>query len=421
MIPKSLLLYVMVAIVLLRHFSEAQPQLAENPLQCFGCHEYLIYIFASPVETCPSKVCLTFDQFATNTSQYLKDDTILVFQREQHSLVSQLTVISVTRFALIAETVSNNSGSDVNIVCSENFIFESVSEVYIKGVLFVNCTQNVNNVDQITLDNCTFDGQSQNGAVFHVSNSTASFTYCRFMCTPGLFETSHYNRYYQVCAIFSTHSDISILKSVFEKNGPGNGVAIQVMEESELFVTDTSFTAIAANGSDYADDGFFIAVSASGGSSVSINYSTFNLSRSGWLVHNSYYFSALGTLNSHKSNLSVHGCNYSNKFGSRFIVGKESNISVSKTMIKSSYLMYGLIWAYRGNVHISNCMIRNNHFYGALIGLDSITQLTLQNSNITDNAIVEGYSYSIIHIFDCSNYSLSANRFERNNVSLVWL
>ena len=267
--------FVVVAVLFLKHFSEAKSLLDEDLWQCFGCHHY--YIVSLPGEPCPPEfeMCLTLNQFATNTS-YLQEDTSLIFQREDHSLDTQLTVVNVTRLSLVAETVSNHFGLDVIIVCSENFIFENVSEVHIRDILFVNCTQNaVQDVEQITLDNCTFD--RQNGTVFHINSSGVNLTNCRFKHSP--LEVSYYDHQLDLVthfpntsksvAIVSIHSIISVDRSVFEKKGPVNGVAIQVVDKSELLVNDTSFTAITDNGIDLTD---YDVVHAYSGSSVVINY-----------------------------------------------------------------------------------------------------------------------------------------------------
>ena len=423
---------VVVTILLLKRFSEAQSLSDEDLPRCLGCRQY--YIVTSPDQSCPSEfeMCLTLNQFAFNTSS-LQENTSLVLQREQHGLDTQLTVANVARFSLIAdsETVGNHSGSDVIIVCNESFIFENVSEVYIRGVLFVNCTQNVvENVEQITINNCTFDRQNENGDVFHVTSSTANFTHCRFTRTP--LEVSYDDQQAKLVTyfptingryIFSTHSTIiTIGRSVFEKKGPMNGTAIQVEEESELFVNGTSFTTIPANGTEYyADDGFYDAVHAYGGSSVVINYSTFDRGRSDseflreFRPRIFYYPESIhATLRSIASNLSVHGCTYNESFVTNFVYGSESNVNLSETTIESN-MMHICIVASNGNTTIRNCIIKNNQFILGLIvafsnsPMASHGQFTLLNSSIVDNRavdleIIHGLLLDNIANFDVNNY-----------------
>ena len=418
---------VVVTILLLKRFSEAQSLSDKDLPRCLGCRQY--YIVTSPDQSCLSEfeMCLTLNQFASNTS-HMQEDTSLVLQREQHGLDTQLTVANVARFSLIAETAGNHSGSDVIIVCNESFIFENVSKVYIRGVLFVNCTQNVvENVEQITLDNCTFDRQNQNGDVFHVTSSTANFTHCRFTRTP--LEVSYDDQQANLVSyfptingryIFSTHRTIiSVHRSVFEKKGSMNGTAIQVEEESELFVNGTSFTTITTNGTEYyADDGFYDAVHVYGGSSVVINYSTFDRGRSEFLrefrprIFN-YLESIHATLRSIASNLSVHGCTYNNSFVTNLVYSNESNIALSETTIESN-MMYICIVAINGNTTIRNCIIKNNQFIQGLLILDSFcspmaSQFTLLNSSIVDNRavdpeIIHGLLLDNIANFDVNNY-----------------
>ena len=409
---------VVVTILLLKHFSEAQSLSDEDLSQCLGCHHY--YIAASPGELCPSEfeMCLTLNQFASNTS-HMQEDTRLVFQREQHVLDTQLTVANVARFSLVAETVGNHSGSesDVVIVCSENFVFENVSEVHIGGVLFVNCTQNVvENVEQITINNCAFDRQNQKGSVFHVNSSTAKFTDCRFTCTP--LEVSYYinvQRFIYGCAIYSTKSNISVNRGVFEKKGPVNGVAIMV-EESELFINSTSFTTITASGTDSTDDSFYDAVHAVDGSSVVINYSTFERDRIEylrWLVPTS---NLSATLYSYASNLSVHGCTYSNSFATNFVISNESNITLSETTIESNFMHRCIAGAnsHTNNfIRISNCTMRNNQFIYELIIVVAAHQLMLLNSYIVDNRAAGGSKRGTITVLN-GNAAIVSSTFTSN-------
>ena len=424
---------VVATILLLKHFSEAQSPSDEDLSQCLGCRQY--YIVTSPDQSCPSEyeMCLTLNQFASNTS-HMQEDTRLVLQREQHGLDTQLTVANVARFSLIAQTVGNHSGSDVVIVCSERFIFENVSKVYLRGVLLVNCTQNVvENVEQITIVNCTFDRQNENGDVFHVTSSTANFTDCRFTRTP--LKVSYYDQQSNLVSyfptingryIFSTHRTIiTIGRSVFEKKGPMNGVAIQVEDKGELFMNRTSFTTITANGAEYyADDGFYDAVHAYGGSSVVINYSTFDRGRSEFLRDfrpQATIFSSPelihATLRSIASNLSVHGCTYNNSFVTNFVYGSESNVTLSETTIESN-MMHICIVASNGNTTIRNCIIKNNQFIQGLIfdcpDSPMGSQFTLLNSSIVDNRavdleIIRGLLLDNIANFDVNYYDINTS------------
>ena len=82
---------------------------------------------------------LTLSQFINNSSDYLTNDTTLIFSPGSHSLESQLTVENIHSFSMF---VWPGSSSKAVITChghNARFEFSNVSTVTVSGLEFVGC------------------------------------------------------------------------------------------------------------------------------------------------------------------------------------------------------------------------------------------------------------------------------------------
>ena len=125
---------------------------------------------------------LTLSQFINNSSDYLTDDTTLIFSGGSYSLEAELIVEDVHSFSMF---VWPGSSSTAVITCGPNarFEFRNVSAVTVSGLKFVGCFENsVVRVDQFGLKNSAFLGNCMTsiGTVLIIEESDASLEYVVF-------------------------------------------------------------------------------------------------------------------------------------------------------------------------------------------------------------------------------------------------
>ena len=85
---------------------------------------------------------LTFAQFISNLSDYLANDTMLIFSPGSHSLDSELVGENVRSFSMF---LWRGSSSKTMITChghNARFEFSNASTVTVSGLEFVGCSEN---------------------------------------------------------------------------------------------------------------------------------------------------------------------------------------------------------------------------------------------------------------------------------------
>ena len=85
--------------------------------------------------------CLTLSKFVNNSTNYLKNDTGLIFWPGNHSLELELIIEDVYSFSMIAWL---SFSSKATIVCGHNARFEirNASIATLSGLEFVGCFEN---------------------------------------------------------------------------------------------------------------------------------------------------------------------------------------------------------------------------------------------------------------------------------------
>ena len=104
---------------------------------------------------------LTLSEFINNFSDYLRNETTLLFSTGNYSLESELVVENVRSFSMF---VWPGSSSKAVITCGHNarFEFRNVSTVTVSGLEFVGCFKNrVVSVGQFQLENSGLFGNGQ--------------------------------------------------------------------------------------------------------------------------------------------------------------------------------------------------------------------------------------------------------------------
>ncbi len=210
---------------------------------------------------------LTLSQFVDKSTDYLKNDTRLIFSPGTYSLESELTIENVHSFSILVDPISS---SKATIVCGINarFAFNNVSTVTLSELEFVECFRNdVVSVSQFRLKNSAFFGNGQaiiNGTVLTIEETVAyldrvvfssivdappwvqelKLTYPK-SCTAAMFLTME-----SVIGILLKRSSISITQSWFEGNsvGPVGGI---IYDEFGSTITIINTTFVNNSVSDY--------------------------------------------------------------------------------------------------------------------------------------------------------------------------
>ena len=185
---------------------------------------------------------LTLSQFINNLSDYLTDNTTLIFLPGKYSLESELAVENVHSFSMFSWP---GSSSKVEITCghSARFEFRNVSTVTISGLEFIGCFQNhIITVCQFQFENSGFFGNGQpivsgTGTVLSIEESTANLDTVVF--NDMIFSIASVDR---VTGIALRSSNITITHSWFERNNVGLiGAVISIELKSDLVIINSSF------------------------------------------------------------------------------------------------------------------------------------------------------------------------------------
>ena len=199
--------------------------------------------------------CLTLSQFVNNSTDYLTNDTGLIFSPGNYSLESELIIKNVPSFSMFAWP---SFSSKVVIICSHNarFGFRNVSIVTVSGLEFVGCLENhVVSVGQFQLEDSSFFGNGQaivSGTVLTIEESTANLDRVAFVsntvdqrltafqellenCTAAISTTD------RVIGISLRRSIIRITQSWFEGNDVVLGGVIYDEFGSDITIVNTTF------------------------------------------------------------------------------------------------------------------------------------------------------------------------------------
>ena len=199
---------------------------------------------------------LTLTQFIKNSSDYLINDTQLIFTPGNHSLEDKLLIENLHSFSISVELISTSSRAF--IVCDYNgkFEFSNITAVNVNGVDFIGCFYNyVSFVDHFLLDNSKFYSKALvNGTVLIIDESRATLRRVAFISTVRASVhngTAHLNLS-ESCptdsllperaTVISSRRSITIItQSWFEGNHVGLGRVIE-NNDSNTTMFNTTFT-----------------------------------------------------------------------------------------------------------------------------------------------------------------------------------
>ena len=154
---------------------------------------------------------LPLSQFVDNswTSDYLMNDTTLIFSPGNYSLESELVVENIHSFSMFAWTGSS-SKAVITCSCNARFEFRNISTVTVSGLEFVGCFESLLvSVGKFQLENSGFIGNGQaivNGEVLIVSKTAAKIYYSKFIQSIG------------DATVLANDSNLIIIHSTFTNN-----------------------------------------------------------------------------------------------------------------------------------------------------------------------------------------------------------
>ena len=220
---------------------------------------------------------LTLSQFVSNSSDYLTNDTTLIFSSGNWSLESELIVENVHSFSMFAWP---SFSSTAVIVCGHNarFEFRNVSIVTVSGLEFVGCLENhVVSVGQFQLENSSFFGNGQaivNSAVLTINESAANLDRVAFISVVELQEncTATNSPMNRMIGISLKRSIIRITQSWFEGNDVVLGGIIHDEFGSDITIVNTTFINNSANDPFYCYFDYNISRDITGGITGGIVY-----------------------------------------------------------------------------------------------------------------------------------------------------
>ena len=192
---------------------------------------------------------LTLSQFVKNSSDYLRNDTQLIFASGNYSLESKFLIENVHSFSISVESILS---SRAVIVCDHNgeFEFSNTTTVNVTGLDFVGCFENhVISVGHFRIEHSRFYGEAQlvNGTVLNIDESTATLDRVAFISTVQVSipnDAVHLNLSDScpdsATVVLSRKSITVISQSWFEGNNVGLGRVIENYD-SDITILNTIF------------------------------------------------------------------------------------------------------------------------------------------------------------------------------------
>ena len=139
------------------------------------------HIVPSPSHDCPVESCLTLSSFATNVSQYIESNTLLLFQPGNHVIHSKVNIAGVVNFSMISIDPLR-----AGITCENDseprFIFDTVQHVHVKNLRFFECIDSklfTITASSLVLVKCTFENNVDTGMI-NAASSNISITQSTF-------------------------------------------------------------------------------------------------------------------------------------------------------------------------------------------------------------------------------------------------
>ena len=251
-------------------------------MECSGI-EY--HITPSPSDPCPAQSCVTFSQFAANTSSYLHSNTKLIFLPGNHSLDSELRIDSVISLIYL----NSNFHQIVRINCGKLSRLDlcNITTVHISRLEFIGCGGNrVESISHLLIEDTSFQGQDDSSTALEFVGTTAVIERSVFISNSvGNLKNIGINMWEKGSkpfhslaggAVIVTHSFITIIGSTFEDNNAQVGGAIFGELGSNIIIINSTFVGNHVASHNNYSDSYGGALYAQSGCTLEIYNSVFN-------------------------------------------------------------------------------------------------------------------------------------------------
>ena len=215
----------------------------------------VFYLRPSPSVLCPAAadLCLTLSQLASRASlKFLGLNTTLNFLPGNYILRSEILFANLTTLSMLSMTTSS---LPLTITCQKgvSFKFGNISYLKIRGLKFLGCGNNrATLVKHFVLDDSTFQGQEESGTALEVTDTNLRIVNSSFMFnTVGSFHGPIRILEYWIGdqlayayvggAVIATHSNVTIVKSIFIGNSAEVGGAIFATLGSNIVLINSTF------------------------------------------------------------------------------------------------------------------------------------------------------------------------------------
>ena len=372
---------------------------------------------------------LTLPQFVNSLSNYLTDNTILIFSPGNYSLESEFLVENIHSFSMF---VWSDSSSKAVITCghSAKFEFRNVSAVTVSGLEFMECFENhVISVSRFQLKNSGFFGSGQpivNGTVLSIEESTANLDRIVFKILSAMDELGlQYNCDRYCMVLFSAidgvigiairGSNVSIIDSQFEGNNVGIIGAVIVIFDgfgSKMVIINSTFVNNSARVLYRYDECSCYCDCNVNSGIVQINGHGSRLSVN---IYDSKFVQNEGViLFGENFNMHITNTRFTNNMHSRGCVGivcvADSNVIVNHSTFNNNI---GLVLkAIRKEVSISHSefLCNNGSFSAHIMNFDGAI-ITIDHSKLVNNT-----GYSVLSVANTDMITLKFNEFINNNI-----
>ena len=304
----------------------------------------------------PCQNCLTLQQFASNVSHHLHENTTLIVQSGRHELSVGLTVSNVTTFTMYSEP-------GITLQCNQSgkLVFNSVQHVHIENINLLDCYgSKVVNVEDFTILNTSFTGSFHvtSGTALEIISSTAVLSKClitkyyygtyRWVVSTIPYRNAvHRTKKWIGGALIITHSNVTIIDGNFTENRAQVGGAICAQNHSIITLINSTFIFNTANSSLYTPD-----QTAAGGAIYAFNNCSIFVYSSYFQRNEVYYGYRLGgSIGMYQGKLHMIGSVLSN---SRAQVGAAVYLSESMGVFNRSNITSSNAYYNGGALHSVN-------------------------------------------------------------------
>ena len=372
----------------------------------------------SPSDPCNTEHCLTLSQLVNNISDYLKNDTTLIFGSGNHTIESDTVIEHINSFSMLYESTSSPKAI---IVCSHQgrFEFRNAHVVIVRNIDFLGCTRNkIVSVSRFMVEDLYFHGHGE------ASDSTLIMSETSAILHRVTFINNHLqlairnsaedsNKQFKVASeiILCNRSDIIITQAVFQENSvQGGGAIIHGMKDSEITIFNTTF--VNNHKINFHDDN-----------------NTYTQGRSGAILYIDY-----------STSMKVYNTNFERNKGSVIIAFGVTTITHSFFANNTAMYMYGYsvisVWdtnltisgspflnntgqvleAWYTNANISNTDFTSNH--GGVLRIHYGETVVIHHCSFTENGNHYYYHNDIVYAWN-TNIMISHSEFVKNNATLL--